>query len=45
MDNSYVLSGEIPPPCCWVESIGHTAANEYQNCEAGLNEVKALTTK
>jgi len=30
-------------PCCWVDSIGHTAANEYQSGEAGLNGVKALT--
>ena len=45
MDNPYVLSGEIPPPCCWVENIGHTTTTEHQSCEAGLNGVKAVTPK
>ncbi len=31
LDNSYLLRGEIPPPCCWVESIDHGVANEHQS--------------
>ncbi|NEQ76564.1 MAG: hypothetical protein F6K23_28145 [Okeania sp. SIO2C9] len=33
------------PLCCWVDSIGHTGETEHQTGEAGLNGVKALTTK
>ncbi|NEP80379.1 MAG: hypothetical protein F6K17_10090 [Okeania sp. SIO3C4] len=39
-ENSYILRGEIPPPCCWVESIGHTGETEYQTGEAGLKAGK-----
>ena len=31
VNNSYILRGEIPPPCCWVESVGHRVATEHQS--------------
>ena len=45
LENSYSLSGEIPLALLRVDSIGHTGEIEHQTGEAGLNGVKALTTK
>ena len=45
MNNSYILRGEIPPPCCWVESIGHIGKTEHQTGEAGLKAGKIPVTE